>query len=285
MQEVETVGLLKKLGFAEYEARAYLSLLQRHPLTGYELAKLSGVPRADIYSVLQRLEDRGAILRLEDSAGTRYSPAPPEEVMGRLEAAFKAAAEETRRSLEQVGPPTDFAKVWNVVGRTPLLEHAGTVVDHAERSLMLAVGPDEAAELDASVRGALERGVEVATLCTRACPVPCGHCQGGLHRHHLAPESSDNWLIVVRDGQEVVAGIVGSHGEAAGIRSTQQMVVDMAIWQLRHGIALAAVLEDAGPSLEGLLRPETRSVLASVGPRAGVGWLEYMRSLAEVGRG
>ena len=51
------VELLQKLGFGEYEARAYVALLQNRPLNGYELAKASGLPRANVYSVLQKLED------------------------------------------------------------------------------------------------------------------------------------------------------------------------------------------------------------------------------------
>ena len=53
----DVIALLLQLGFSEYEARAYLALLQRNPLNGYELAKVSGLPRANVYAVLQKLED------------------------------------------------------------------------------------------------------------------------------------------------------------------------------------------------------------------------------------
>src|SRR5262245_66664186 len=59
----DAAALLQELGFSEYEARAYVALLQRSPLNGYELAKASGLPRANGYSVLRTLEDRGAGVR------------------------------------------------------------------------------------------------------------------------------------------------------------------------------------------------------------------------------
>ena len=34
----DLTALLQRLGFSEYEARAYLALLQRNPLNGYELS-------------------------------------------------------------------------------------------------------------------------------------------------------------------------------------------------------------------------------------------------------
>ena len=76
--------LLQQLGFSEYEARAYLALLQRNPLNGYELAKVSGLPRANVYAVLQKLEDRGAVVRLDMPSGARYAPVTPTELTQRI---------------------------------------------------------------------------------------------------------------------------------------------------------------------------------------------------------
>jgi sugar-specific transcriptional regulator TrmB len=75
----DIVASLQRLGFGEYEAKAYIALLQRSPLTGYELAKVSGLPRANVYAVLPKLEEKGAVLRVDTPAGPRYSPVPPLE--------------------------------------------------------------------------------------------------------------------------------------------------------------------------------------------------------------
>lgn len=68
----DAATLLQQLGFGDYEARAYVALLQRSPLNGYELAKSSGIPRANIYAVLQKLEERNAVVRLDTPTGSRY---------------------------------------------------------------------------------------------------------------------------------------------------------------------------------------------------------------------
>lgn len=51
--------LVQRLGFGGHEARAYLALLPCAQMTGYELARALGVPRANVYDVLPRLEERG----------------------------------------------------------------------------------------------------------------------------------------------------------------------------------------------------------------------------------
>ncbi|MBN1935168.1 MAG: TrmB family transcriptional regulator, partial [Anaerolineae bacterium] len=40
----DPIEQLVKIGFSEYEAKAYIALLRENPITGYQLSKLSGVP-------------------------------------------------------------------------------------------------------------------------------------------------------------------------------------------------------------------------------------------------
>ena len=53
---------MKQLGFSEYECKAYLTLLEQFPLTGYSLSKKSGIPRSRIYDVLESLAGKQMVL-------------------------------------------------------------------------------------------------------------------------------------------------------------------------------------------------------------------------------
>ena len=66
---------LQNLDFTQYEAKAYLSLLRRGRISGYELAKNSGVPASKIYQVLNRLLEKEIIVAL-DSEPKKYAPIP-----------------------------------------------------------------------------------------------------------------------------------------------------------------------------------------------------------------
>src|SRR5437763_1046614 len=103
----DATALLQQLGFSEYEARAYLALLQRNPLNGYELAKVSGLPRANIYAVLQKLEERGAVVRLDMPNGTRYAPIAPTELIQRVATRFQQTLNAVQRALENLATPAD----------------------------------------------------------------------------------------------------------------------------------------------------------------------------------
>ena len=74
---------LQNLDFTQYEAKAYISLLSRERVSGYELAKNSGIPASKIYQVLNRLLDKEVIVAL-DSVPKKYAPIPPEEILSRF---------------------------------------------------------------------------------------------------------------------------------------------------------------------------------------------------------
>lgn len=277
----DPVGLLQQLGFGEYEARAYAALLQRSPITGYELAKMSGIPRANVYAVLQKLEERNAVLRVEGPEGTRYAPVPPAELMERLNNRFEHILEAARLSLDAIAVPAEHEYVWNIRGYSALIEHASALIDAAQEHLLVAVWPEEARAVAERLALAEARGVAVTTLCLAVCPKECGGCRGSIYRYRVAPEERNRWLVLVPDGAEVLASEISSGEETLAVRTHQRLLVDLAFWYIRHSIALAAVLTDLGDRLPHLLDAETRAILESLGPDGG--WLEHMRALLSQG--
>lgn len=273
---------LQEIGFSEYEARAYTSLLQRSPLNGYELAKVSGLPRANVYAVLHKLEERGAAMRLDTPEGSRYAPVPPQELIQRLRSRYQDVLDSAQDSLSQITCPGDAEYVWNARGYPVLLEHARTLLDTARQCLLVAIWPQEALALSEHLARAEERGVQITTLCLAGCPHACGGCRGQIHRYPVADEQASRWLVVVPDRDEVLTGEVGPDGQALTVRTHQRLFVDLAAWYIRHSIALAAVMGDLGGRLRDLLKPETQAILASVGPGgSSSGWLEHMARLLE----
>jgi len=282
----DTVALLQQLGFGGYEARAYIALLQRNPLNGYELAKASGVPRSNVYTVLQKLEERGAVVRLEMPGGARYTPVPPQELMAQLGTRFQHDLDAAQRSLKTLPTPVEPPYVWNLQGHTMLLEHAHTLVDAGRERLLVAIARPEAAALNEPLAQAEARGVEMTTLCLDTCTEECGNCRGQICRHCVALDEAARWLVLVVDGTEVLAGERGVDGEMVAVRTRQPLLVKLLSWYIWHSIALATLLSDLNDHLEGALDPETRARLQAVGPsEQHGGWLEYMHQLLSQRRG
>lgn len=269
-------ALLQELGFSEYEARAYAALVGAGACNGYAVAKAAGMPRANVYSVLERLVERHAARRLDTSNGVRYMAVEPAELTHRLERQYRrtlAAAGEALATLEQA---EDKSPVFNLQNQKELIDQARAVSEQAHDELLVAIQPQEAAVLAEVLREARERGVRIITLCMESCEQECGGCQGSIHRYNLAPPADRRWLLVVGDRQQALAGEIISAG-ATGVITRQRHIVELIGAYIKQSLALATLADNFGDRFEGLLSEHAQEVLDALHPDGGfMGRLAHM---------
>ena len=78
MEENRVLSGLVMFGLTRQEANIYLCLYQNGELTGYEVAKQTGISRSNVYSALAGLTDKGAAY-LAQGASSKYVAVPIEE--------------------------------------------------------------------------------------------------------------------------------------------------------------------------------------------------------------
>jgi HTH-type transcriptional regulator, sugar sensing transcriptional regulator len=273
----DATSLLQQLGFGEYEAKAYIALLRQSLQNGYELAKASGIPRANIYNVLKKLEERHAIIRVEVSGGTRYVPVAPDELTQRLNHQFKHVLGAARDSLAGLAKTTEETYLWNIEGYATLIERARTLIDAAENNLVLAIWQPEAQQLVENIASADTRGASIITLCLQACPQECGGCHEKLYRFHVTEGKPARWLIVIRDDVEMLMGNIKEES-TLGFLTHQPGFIKMADEYLRNSMALAGILSDVGHNLHGILSQQTLELLSAIGVKNN-NWLEHLNEL------
>ncbi|MBM7867872.1 hypothetical protein GTO89_09720 [Heliobacterium gestii] len=130
MIDEKLVSLLQALGFSRYEGLAYLALLKKHPATGYEISRLSGVPHPKIYETMPRLLEKQAVLLLPGEPA-RYRPQPPETVLDHLRQSFLADLARAQMALER----------WEITTPPPspaLLTSGEEILKEAETLLLTA---------------------------------------------------------------------------------------------------------------------------------------------------
>lgn len=277
---MDIIQILARLGFTEYEAKAYVTLLQHEPLNGYELARESKLPRANVYSVLEKLENRGAVTRLETPTGTRYSPIPSKELTQQLGDQMQSYLLEAEGLLGSLQQPPKYDYIWNTHGYPALIEHAHFMIHKAQRSLLIALSSQESLVLKNSMESASTQGVEITTLCLQACQENCGRCRGHVFRYHIAPEESSRWLIVIVDGEELLAGEISAGAEAQSVRTRQRLLVDLTAGYIRRSITLAVLLDDLEGRPLDILTPQARSAMQAIDPAyAGGDWQEHFHHL------
>lgn len=275
----KVVDNLTRLGFTRYEAQAYVALLRRSPLSGYELAKTSGVPRPNVYAVLDRLEERGAVMRVDEGHATQFVPVAWNELIRRLRRGYEQSLSEARDSLGAISERTRWEPVKNTRGTEAVRALARDLLLGARRDLLLAVWPAEAEVLAEETRAAVQRGVRLTTLCLAGCSHGCGFCRGDVHRYRVEAGGTSRWLVVAADGEEVMTGEF-KESEAMAVRTRQRLLVELAAWYIRHTIAVAALVRDLDARGGDGISAEMQAILRSIGSNQSEGeWLDQIRDM------
>lgn len=268
---------LQQLGFTVYEARAYIALVSGGEFNGYALAKASGIPRANIYAVAERLVQRGAAHRVDRAAGAAYVAIEPNALLRNMEGERRKIMGEARHALSSLSRERHAPAVLNLRG-DEVLERATQLIDATTTSLRIALQPSEAARLATPVREARERGVAITTLCLEGCEVECGGCAGNIHRCRLAPAGRTRWLLIVSDGHTALLGQFAERGVSA-VFTEQSLVVELTTAYIQQSTTLAILGSELAGRFEGLLSAETRQVLDGLYPAGD--FLAYMRELSD----
>lgn len=268
---------LQALGFGEYEARAYLSLLQKGPLTGYQLARASGIPRPNVYPVLDRLQERGAVSRIEVQDGARYVALPAEEMLSRLGREAGIRLEKAREAIAGLEGAPEAAQVWNIQGYELMLDRAREMIESADQRLLIGIWSNESRVLAAALAEAESRGVALTMLCIQGCPDECGGCRGDVYRYPLAMDARERWLVVSADERELLVGQVAPDGTAAAAVTRMEVFVAVGSHYLRNAVAAAEIARSLGPRMIEALDERAVRALRSAGLAAGAAtWLDRM---------
>ncbi len=135
---------LKLLGMSEYEARVYTSLVKLGKATAREVHDDSGVPRARVYDVLDKLAKKGFV-DVEEAEPKRYRAVEPEKIVEKLKLRYITAAEESLIGLEKLkfSKSEGFSPALVMRGEWNIKERIKELVSQSEREiLMLSSNPE-----------------------------------------------------------------------------------------------------------------------------------------------
>lgn len=258
----ETIHRLVELGFSEYEAKAYVALLKENPATGYQVSKVSGVPRSMIYEVLGKLTARGAAMELRREGKTEYAPIPPEEFLNQVHRQHEELVTALRDDLEGLGKATDLEYVWNIEGYDNVMAKAREMIGSAEDSVYMAVLPSTFPPLRSALAQVVARGVRVVVYSSQALDLSGGRVVvAPMSEEHLKTAEGLG-LVLVADGDEVLVGerLTASPAHASWTRSP--LFVLIAEHHLRTDLYLPRILDMLGDRAEQVIHEDDWELFA-----------------------
>lgn len=242
-----TLADLQHIGFSQYEARAYIGLLQTSPITGYELAKRSGIPRSMIYETVGKLLDRGAAYTVPSDPIT-YAPVPVTELVARL----RRGATETFDSLESALASLDRAPEVDVIhhvrGDDRIVAEMEGLIDRTTSQLWLSLWGAQVRLLAPAVARAEERGAKVFSVIFGGAEASLGRT---FHHGYMRPEVVQKRLgghlsITARDGAEVVIAEFIEPAGSWAVKTHDPALVLIATDYIRHDIMFDVLIPELG---------------------------------------
>jgi len=258
----DPVDKLVELGFSEYEAKAYVALLRKSPVTGYELAKLSGVPRSMIYEVAGKLTARGAAMTLRKEGATLYAPMPADEFLDHLHREHEELIDSLKEELTAHTVTPDLEYVWNIEGHENIMAKAAEMVEQAQTRIYVALLPVTFPALRPVLEEAIRRGVQVMLYTTGDVDLPGGRVVVAHVAEETLEQARGLGLILVIDGEEVLVGEWLTDTQARASWTSNPLLVFIAEHHLRTDLYLPQILARLGDQALELILEEDRELFA-----------------------
>ncbi|MGD2178396.1 MAG: helix-turn-helix domain-containing protein [Anaerolineae bacterium] len=258
----DPIDRLVELGFSEYEAKAYVALLQDNPATGYQVSKVSGVPRSMIYEVLGKLTARGAAMELRREARTQYAPVPHEEFLTQLHREHEELVTSLKDDLLSVGATSDLEYVWNIDGHENVMAKAQEMIRQAQDRVYMAVMPSTFPPLKPALEEAIARDVRVVVYSSQCLNLPGGRVVAtSMSEEHLK-RAEGLGLVLVVDGDEVLIGERLTAAQARSSWTRSPLFVLIAEHHLRTDLYLPRILDELGDRAEEVIHEDDWDLFA-----------------------
>ncbi len=246
---------LHAIGFSDYEARAYIELLNRSPANGYQVAKQSGIPRAKIYECLERLLDRGAVARVEspDPSARLYAPVDPTQLIDQLQEGSARAYSRARLKLESFRSDSRTVEVlWRVTSQKDLIRRGLALTTEAQETLHVAVWSEEFEAILESLLHASERGVRIALVLysthrglKKLQDRGVGAILHGRSKRNVIPTMGRQFALVA-DRERCITGSIFSDNKVEGVYTLNRGLVTNVIDLVNHEIYIERIMQEVG---------------------------------------
>ena len=257
-----SIDKLVKIGFSEYEAKAYVALLRESPVTGYQLSKLSGVPRSMIYEVVGKLTARGAAMTLRTGGATKYAPVPAAEFLDQLHREHEELTDSLKSDLAALTSAPDLEYVWNIEGHENIMGKATEMIGQARTRIYLALLPVTFPDLQPALEEAIGRGVRVVLYTTSELDLPGSRVVVAHVSEETLSQAGGLGLVLVIDGEEVLVGEWLTVTQARASWTSSPLLVFIAEHHLRTDLYLPQILALLGDRALAIIQEEDRELFA-----------------------
>lgn len=216
-----------KAGYTRHEAMLYITLCKEGGLTGYEAAKLSGIPRSNAYLALAGLVDKGGAFRI-DGEPSRYSAVPATELVFNL----RRRQEEVFECIEKNSPDREEAvePYYTIAGRENIVNKMCHIISHASERIYISTSPNELGYVRKELLEACSRNLKVVVITSENFTL-----KGATI---YINEKQPGQIRLIADSAHALTGELKVESESTALYSRNRNLIDLIKDSLKNEITL-----------------------------------------------
>jgi Predicted transcriptional regulators len=242
MQQI--IDLMQDIGFSINEAKVYLALVLKNPMSGYEIAKNSEITRTMVYDILKRLVQKGAIIEIEAS-NKLYSPVHYKELLKKHKGLYLEKINQLEEEMDNIKTESKTGNyLINIVDYENMVKEIRNLIQCAKKDIYLSIWEQEALIFQDDLKDAHERGVNIISFSYSQLPYDFGTVyQYSLPRDILKEIWDRRRIVIVVDRERILMGEGNENIDEISVITSNTMLVELAIDQLVLDIIQLKILK------------------------------------------
>ncbi|WP_436924585.1 HTH-type sugar sensing transcriptional regulator TrmB [Halosimplex amylolyticum] len=159
----------ERFNFGEYEAKAYLTILEHGQVTASEISNYTDIPQPRVYDTVRSLSDIG-LVELQESRPMKVLALDPAEAFDDLQESLDTLVDGLEQQYTEPARGTEAVSL--VKSRPTILRYLSEVIDSADYELMLSLTPELLDRFESQLRRQHDEGVAIEILLSPAAEVP-----------------------------------------------------------------------------------------------------------------
>ncbi len=229
---MDYIEQMMAFGLTRQEAVVYWALLAEGPLTGYEVAKNTGISRSNSYTSLANLVEKGAAY-LEEGTVQRYYPRNLDEYCESKIAQWGVY----QKQLQKVVPePKEKGEGYlTIKGESQILDKMRSMIGKAEHRIYLSISESVFHKVRDEVENAISRDIKTVLILDQRILLP-----GAIQ--YVGKQPSGTIRLIV-DSENVLTGDVDDGIHSTCLYSRKKNLIELMKDSLRNEIKLLELQE------------------------------------------
>lgn len=242
MEEASIIEKLQLFGLGRQEATIYVCLLKNGELTGYEVAKNTGISRSNVYNGLASLVEHGAAYVCEGTSN-KYVAVNIEEFCDNRIRYLKEEEQFLLKNAPKRQLPTDG--YITIEGYNHIRDKIHHMIFGAEQRIYFSASADFLEKCQEEIKDALRRDIKVV-LISDAIPQALSHESIIFYKHLKTDavwEPGQEQIRLIIDSVYVLTGDVIGHATDTCLYSAQKNFVNVFKEAMSNEIKLIEMLK------------------------------------------